>query len=367
MNHNFFETLACPSSLTGSRCLGTLHLAQAPAPRFDPSDPDEIMEGVLECQACGQSYPVLCGVTVLLPDVNAYLSRHYETIFTLALEHDLGISPAMRNWLHQRGVHAESGPRSGGEDSPRALGSYLRAHYDREASLLAFLPAGHPLQAFAAAYPQADLYRVLIDMLTPCLPPKAHILDIGCHVGRLTRDLAGQGHQLLGLDISFPAVFTARRAVRSWPSRLDGYEYYRDGFQREHRPLDLPPLPNAECLVASATQLPLRPATFKAVACANVIDILPDPIALLREIRTVLQDEGLLALSTPYHRGASRAAARWLGNETRLSAAKALKWRIGHFFKIQNEQDLVPWVLGEHERRFQVYLNHCLVGEKISA
>ena len=366
MNLNLLEKLACPSQATGARCLGNLSPAKSPDPRFASDHPQELIEGLLECAECGAAYPVLCGVAILVPDSAHYLAQNYQLILSTALEYEIGISVDMRAYLHKIGAHAEAGPRPAAEDSPRALSSYLRAHYDRQSSLLNNLPQSHPLTGFARAYAQNDLYNTLCEMLSPFLPEKANILDLGCHVGRLTRDLAEQGHNLIGIDTSFMAVFTARRAVCGFPGPLNEYEYFRDGFQRENRPLNLPPLVNADCLVASAVHLPFRPETFQAVACANVIDILPDPIALLRETRTVLIKDGIIALSTPYHRGAGRAVSRWMGTENRMDAAQALKWRISHFFEILAEQDMVPWLLGEHERRFQIYLNHCLVGKKES-
>jgi SAM-dependent methyltransferase/uncharacterized protein YbaR (Trm112 family) len=366
MNLSLLQDLACPSGLTGTRCLGSLQPASVPAPRFDPGDAQEMIEGLLECRECGAAYPVLCGVAVVMPDTAAYLQQNYRAILSLAVENELTVSPAMFGHLRSLGAHYESPARAApAEDSPRALGSYLCAHYDRAASPLGSLPAGHPLAGFAQDYLRQDLYDTLLAMFTAHLPaPRAKLLDLGCHVGRLTRDLAGLGHALVGLDISFTAIFVARRAVRGWPSPLGEYETSRDGFRREKRTLRLPPLPNAELLVASALQLPFRPACFDGALAANLIDILPDPVGLLREIRAVLREGGLAALSTPYHSGASQAAARWLGPGGQMDAAQALRWRIGHHFTILAEREQVPWVLAEHQRRFQVYLNHCLVGSK---
>jgi SAM-dependent methyltransferase len=366
MNISLLDELACPSSLTGTRCLGKLQLAALPQPRFDPAKPDELIESRLECQECGISYLVLCGVAILIPDTNTYLQRSYKDILSLALEHGISISPEMLTHLHKVGAHIEPSTRNTpGEDNPRAISSYLRAHYDTGASLSGKnLPPNHPLLDFFQAYHEKDLYHVLLSMFATYLPKSAKIIDIGCHVGRLTRDLAEQEHSVLGIDTSFAAVFLARRAVRGWPTQLNEYEYFRDGNRREMRKLNLPPLNKGEVLVASAMQLPFRPETFQAAISANVIDILPDPIAYLREMRTVLRDGGIMGISTPYHSGASQAAARWLGANSHMDASQALRWRIGHHFEIIEEQDLVPWVLSEHERRFQIYLNHCIIARK---
>ena len=365
MRQSLLKDLACPSALTGKRCLGTLKLTLSPEPRFDPQDSDELIEARLECDTCGASYPVLCGVAILVPEPTPYLQRHYKTILGLALESELGLSPAMRTHLHTIGAHIESenGVRPG-EDTARALSNYLHAHYDQQSIPLERLPANHPLAAFLRACQGNDLYYTLIEMLKPALRPGGKAIDIGCHVGRLTRDLAELGQHTIGVDLSFSAVFLARRAVRGWPSQLGEYEVFRDNLARETRLLNLPPLENGEVIVASALQLPFPAESFDLAVSANVIDILPDPIALLREMRFLLHPEGLMAISTPYHTGAGKAVGRWLGTQNRMSVAQTLRWRIGHHFEILSEQDNIPWVLGEHERHIQIYLNHCMLGRK---
>ncbi len=365
MKIDLLSDLACPAALAGKRCQGALVMAPSPAPRCHLNTPEEMIEALLTCETCGATYPVLCGIAILVPDTTSYLQRHYKTILSLALEHELGVSPAMLTYLHQMGAHTESANRAGGgEDSPRALSSYLRAHYDTQATLLPHLPEEHLLSSFSNNYQQRDLYNTLLAMFTPHLTANAKIIDIGCHVGRLTRELAALEYPTIGLDTSFTAVFFARRAVCGWPTPLNEYEYFSDGLKREMRPLHLPVLKNSEVLVASAMQLPFKPAIFQAAISANVIDILPEPLALLREMRLVLVEAGLMALSTPYHTGASAATARWLGPDNHMSVSQALRWRIGHHFDIVDERDYIPWVLGEHERRIQIYLNHCLVGRK---
>ncbi len=365
MNLSLLQDLACPSSLAGTRCLGSLQPAAAPAPRPSPHNPSEWEEGLLECERCGAIYPVLCGVAIVVPEPAAYLQQHYKSILSLAMERGLRISPEMLAYLKSLGAHYENAGRNpSAEDSPHALSTYLCAHYDRAASPLGSLPADHPLFGFAQEYLRQDLYDTLLNLFSAYQTSSAKLLDLGCHVGRLTRDLATRGHTVIGLDISFTAIFTARQAVLGLPTHLQEYELSRDGYRREKRPLHLPPLQNAELLVASALQLPFRPATFEAALAANLLDILPDPIALLREMNTVLRPEGTMALSTPYHSGASQAAARWLGPTAKMDASQALRWRISHYFSLLAEQEQVPWVLPEHQRRFQVYLSHCLVGRK---
>lgn len=49
-------------------------------------------------------------------------------------------------------------------------------------------------------------------------PPSGWTLDLGCGEGRLTRELHGRGHRIVGLDASAPAVRAFREAAREPPA-----------------------------------------------------------------------------------------------------------------------------------------------------
>lgn len=98
------------------------------------------------------------------------------------------------------------------------------------------------------------------------------ILEIGCGTGQLTTRLAPFGHSWLATDFS-PAM--TERTVR--------------------RSADIA---GVSCQVEDATKLTLPSGSFDTVICANVLHIMPDPDAALKEIMRVLRPGGMLIAPT---------------------------------------------------------------------
>ena len=338
-------------------------LADSPQPVFDPLDGNEIVEGLLYCDTCKTEYPILCGLVILIPETNAYLRRSYSAVMQTAVENDLHLSRPMMTWLRERGADLDLGGPAGSrqEDSVRGLNNYLQAHFDRHSRLLQSIPPGHSLEAFLKSYEQGDLYHVITAMALPYLKADQVVLDIGCHVGRMTGELAAHCALVFGLDFSFTTAFMARRVLRGWPVPITSYEFFHDGLTREKNPLDIPLHLNAEVFVGTGLNLPFADNSLGAVNSTNVLDIIGDPMALLGQTQRVLQEEGLLLLTTPYHGKVSMAR---FGERRSFSASQAMNMQVKEMFETLDEADLVPWVLSEHQRRLLIYLNQCFVGRK---
>ncbi len=98
----------------------------------------------------------------------------------------------------------------------------------------------------------------------------AQVLDLGCGVGGASRVLR-------------------RRGARVFPAD-------RNGDRLRYLRLSEPPAPAARL---DAAALPYRDNRFDAVVLQDVIEHVPAPERLLREIRRVLKPGGILYLSTP--------------------------------------------------------------------
>lgn len=53
--------------------------------------------------------------------------------------------------------------------------------------------------------------------------------------------------------------------------------------------------------VGDLMTLPFGDKTFSKIICSEVLEHLPDPVATLRELRRVLRDDGIMALTVPNH------------------------------------------------------------------
>lgn len=112
------------------------------------------------------------------------------------------------------------------------------------------------------------------------------VLDYGCGGGELLERVARLGHRTVGLDFDEKALATCRSRGLS---------------------------------VRPASQLPVLGAgTFDIVTCMNVIEHVPDPRALLRDLARTLKPGGVLLIETPNAASwlASRLGAAWRGLET---------------------------------------------------
>ena len=104
-------------------------------------------------------------------------------------------------------------------------------------------------------------------------------LDAGCSTGTLARFLAShKGCKVLGVDASEEMISQCA------------------------------PAPNTEFRqIPDICETGLPDAAFDGVLCSSTLECVPDPLAALRELRRVLQPNGLLLVSVPN----AHPIARW--------------------------------------------------------
>ncbi len=149
-------------------------------------------------------------------------------------------------------------------------------------------------------YTEHDDVRLdaIVDIVGELAPPTT--LDLGCGTGWLARRLLDRvGGRVVGLDI-----LTDVEAA--------GWEY----------------------LTADLTApLPFRDGSFACVVAGEVIEHVPDPDAVLREIHRVLTAGGTLVISTPNmvswaNRVLVPLGIQPLGTETSSAVALGRRWRL---------------------------------------
>jgi SAM-dependent methyltransferase len=113
-------------------------------------------------------------------------------------------------------------------------------------------------------------------------------------------------------------------------------------------------------VTCDATLLPFAAGSFDLVLCTEVLEHVPDPDAMLREIGRILKSRGALALTTPltwgvhaaqdFHRWTEAGLARLLGRSG--FEIVALEPRGGIFACLGALLLVVPWqLLGEAKER----------------
>lgn len=112
--------------------------------------------------------------------------------------------------------------------------------------------------------------------LLPLLQSHYSLLDIGCGFGSITCDFAdilSEGH-VTGIDAADSAIKEGIKLAN----------------QRQ--------LSNCDFRVADATALPFADESFDVVHAHQVLLHLPDPVAVLKEMRRVLKPNGIIACKT---------------------------------------------------------------------
>jgi SAM-dependent methyltransferase len=141
-------------------------------------------------------------------------------------------------------------------------------------------------QAAAASAEDVSRYTGWVTELAALLRPGARVVDLGCGAGiPATRELAGHGLQVIGVDFSAVQLRRARRLV-----------------------------PAARLIQADMTALQLRPASADAVVSLYALIHVPlaDQQALFPRIRDWLRPGGYFL--------AIVGAARWSGTQPYLGA-----------------------------------------------
>ncbi len=78
-----------------------------------------------------------------------------------------------------------------------------------------------------------------------------------------------------------------------------GCGYLRDHKRREGIGIDLH---RGTCdIVADAHYLPFRPSTFKKIYARNVLEHMSNPIVVLRELKSILEANGVASITIPIH------------------------------------------------------------------
>lgn len=365
MKRTSLVDLICPAVSASGPCRGALSVQEDELLVESENETHGVIEGVLRCASCGAWFPILCGLPIVLSDVLTYLRVHFGNIVSTAAVAGVPISANMLRYLEAHGAHRSStlivsavGWHYG---SPQSLSMYLSAHYD---DVTHTAPAGSPFAAFLQTGREKDPYSTLRTLIAKYLDEGGTMVDIGCNVGRLSRELASRCGKLYSLDINFGVALIARQILTGWPRPFDGYDLYRDGFIIERRAIALPPLSNVDVLIGSGLELPFRDSSLDIAVSANVLDTIPSPAGLLMEKRRTLRVGGLLALASPYYWDMMVPIEGWLGGRDGVPSAEKVRSYLSDSFELLAETDQAPWSLHHFDRMWSFYLTHCLVARK---
>jgi SAM-dependent methyltransferase len=262
---------------------------------------DDVVSGIVSCDACGAEYPVIDGLPILVPDVRRYVQ---DNLYYLLARDDL--PPAVESLIGDA-----SGPGSMFESARQHLSSYVWDHWGE------FDPEERP-PACGGARPGAvarglDAARAQAgDDL-----PEGPILDVGCGAGRSVHEAAKRHDRIvLGIDLGSSLARAARRAVVG--GQVD-YSRRRIGLTYDRRRFGVPPSPEgrADIWICDVLSLPFADESFALVVGMNVLDCLGNPRDGLVELDRVLARGGEAVLTVPFDWSAAVTPVEsWIGGHS---------------------------------------------------
>jgi SAM-dependent methyltransferase/uncharacterized protein YbaR (Trm112 family) len=344
MRDDLLEILSCPARTgdqASGRCAGGLVKR------------DEI---TLVCSECGSEYPIHRGVPRLLAPHSPTSSYMEDSLIQAYYEMHFGpflVGPGLtqRRSFPQPGLDRE-GPAPKNFDDLRNAGS-LRHNESSD-----FYGCINQLAAWPAL--TEEFYQVILELCQPFLQPEGVVIDIGCGLGRMVAELSARGAtRVIGIDLSARMVEEAATLLASRqpvPVRLNLV-----GERTINATLELPFQRDYDFLAGDATWLPLVDGKIDLALCLNLVDRVKEPRKVVAECWRILRPGGKLLISDPYD---------WEGENWRAidgQLADMGQWFAGSAWRRMKEIDGIPFVLRRSSRRIIVYLNHCILYEKIDA
>jgi putative 4-mercaptohistidine N1-methyltranferase len=223
------------------------------------------------------------------------------------------------------------------------LNQYLLFHYGTAEDQLPY--SFGPRDALS--YPS----RCVTDFL-PGIGRVSRALDLGCAVGRSTFELARWAGEVIGIDLSSQFIAAAQGIQASGEVQIRILEEGQRSTAVTRR-LD-PQIDRSKCrfFVGDALQISPELGSFDLILAANLIDRVPRPTDLLREIKRLLRPDGHIILASPYTWLEEFTPSKnWLADES-VSTLSRIQEILEPDVTLVAAKDL-PFLIREHARKFQ--------------
>ena len=273
---------------------------------------------------------------------------------------------------------ADASADGSGYESETLLNEYVMLHYGTAADLLPFKTA----PAEWLHFPQRC--AKLVDKWAKAAGvEKGRALDIGCAVGASSFELARTFDSVVGVDLSASFISAAQRM------HSEGRLPY---FRRDQGEIGTPRVAElSEALLATsedggtlisgdvdfqradACALPMELGSFDACLLANLLCRLPSPTACLRSLSGpagLVKPGGLAVIVSPYTWMEEHTPrSSWLGGYRdgdggAVYSDKTLRRIMDDLgFSLLDEEDM-PLLIREHERKYQFIISHAMVFQR---
>ena len=193
--------------------------------------------------------------------------------------------------------------------------------------------------------------RCVTDFL-PGIGRISRALDLGCAVGRSTFELARWAGEVIGIDFSSQFIAAAQAMQETGEVQIRIVEEGERSTVLTRR-LD-PHIDRSKCrfFVGDALQISPELGSFDLILAANLIDRVPRPVDLLREIKRLVRSDGHVILASPYTWLAEFTPSKnWLADAS-VSTLSRIQEVLEPDLTLVAVKDL-PFLIREHARKFQ--------------
>ncbi|KAJ1493454.1 S-adenosyl-L-methionine-dependent methyltransferase [Baffinella frigidus] len=249
-------------------------------------------------------------------------------------------------------------------ESARAVDEYLQFHFakpDELAPLVGKFVAKEALNFPALCAKECSVVK-----------EKTRALDIGCAVGGSVFELARDFKEVVGFDFSSAFVTAAKKMQK------DGSSPYRATVEADltiDRVAHVPGgIDRTRCRFIegdACNMLALNLGTFDAVLASNLMCRVPDPFKFLRDVHVLVKPGGVFVLISPYSWLKEYTdKSKWVGGYKKegrdISSKEEVTRLLSAGFELVTDKDM-PFLIREHQRKYQIGCSNCLVWRRKGA
>jgi len=296
-------------------CINHAHKVNLSLESFLDENGDSI-EGILSCEKCDATFPVIGGVAIIVENFNAYVAERVE-IFGSWL---VGVkSIELRKFLKQVGMNiTRSENNKNRYDDSAWFRPFTWTHYD-------YSLEDRMLSMLRWKVRPDEIYRKVTNMLETNIRNIG--LDVGCSVGSAALMIAKKLSFVFGIDLSFSFISEARRRMKEME------------------------ISNAEFLVCDSTKMPFGQQYFDSIVALNLVGRL-DLGKTIMSINKLIKPDGRLYMADPYDNDIQQTKSTISGVELRDLLEKT-----GYTISAKNKksESYIPWIIKINDRCYLFY------------
>lgn len=331
----------------------------------------EIINGQLKCNFCEEVYPILAGIAIVMTDANEVILSHAKGISACVSRED--IPKKIRKEFYEIIESLEDEHIEEDLESKRVVSLYLMTHYLKAKDFLTICDrySIDPLiQSLIKQYWQSGPFQQIETWMNPF--SNHQILELGCGVGGLVRQIKDHSAFYLGVDSSFLSLVLARHLNLGMPCPFElklPFDLLLGSLSEPFK-FDSQTLKNADFIMGNIEEVQVKGGFWDNVIALNAIDMLDAPETLPELQYYLLKNKGVAIQTSPYvwHEKVSLHLKELfkehdLPFKSSHEAVRIMYETIG--FKTLEEKKHIQWLFFKHLRQLEIYSVHALMVEKV--